>query len=213
MISSAMMNSERRTVLRPGFTLAAVVIAMRISNNVVDAQLLGCDAVNCPQNQQNPLQSLCNLDGIANIEIGITNFTSAISPEPLTWTVGVSGLPDFANSTEQIWSRNFYLGTPPALNMTDLNTITGCALFFEGISSSLRFPGSNIDTSIGSCNDALSAACVTDLMSQANSSLLQLTQSTQNVCEGLEAALRNSAPKSCKITQDGAWGSITAKGM
>src|SRR6202034_4884965 len=102
MIPSAMMNSERRTVLRPGFTLAAVVIAMRISNNVVDAQLLGCDAVGCPQNQQNPLQSLCNLDGIANIEIGITNFTSAISPEPLTWTVGVSGLPDFANSTEQI---------------------------------------------------------------------------------------------------------------
>jgi hypothetical protein len=187
-----------------------VIFGVGFSTNLINAQLVGCDAAGCPRNPKFAFDSFCDLDGIVYNDLGITNFTSALSSSPFTWTIGISETADPSSSTKENFSRGFYLGAPPPLNMSDLTTITGCALFFEGISSILSFPGT-LDTSIGTCSDALSATCVTDLLAQAASTLLQISKSSGNICEALTDALSNRAPKSCSVAQDGSWGVMTAK--
>ena len=189
-----------------------VVVGANLFHAIANAQLVGCDAVGCPPDPQNPFISSCGLGGVDYYSLGITNFTSALSPSPFTWTLGSARSDVPANASGQLWSRGFYLGAPPTVDMSVLTTTIGCALFFEGISTSLRFPGANWDASIGTCGDALSNSCVTDLLAQATSSLLQLSNSTGLSCEALKDSLQNSAPKSCAAAHEGVWGAMTAKG-
>ena len=191
--------------------LSACLFASYLSAYFAKAQLLGCNEVNCPQNPDLQPYFSCPVDGAVNTLIGIANLTTALVPQPLTWTVGISQSPNPANSTESVYSRNFYLGAPPRLDLVDLSNTTGCALFFEGISSQLKFAGP-LEYSVGTCSDALSAGCVTDLLNQATSILATLDPTLGNVCEALESALVNNAPSSCGVAQRGSWGNISAKG-
>ena len=189
----------------------SVLVGVNFSSSLTNAQLVGCDAVDCPPDLQNPSVSSCDLGGVNYYSLGIANFTSALSPSPFTWTLGASQTDAPANSSGELWTRGFYLGAPPTVNMSDLTTTTGCALFFEGVSSSLQFPAANLDTSIGTCSDALNSACVEDLLAQATSTLLELSKSSSNICEALKDSLQNNAPKSCSAVQQGNWGGMTAK--
>lgn len=177
------------------------------------AQLVGCDAAECPLNQYNRPQ--CVIGNLTANEIGIANVSTAISSEPLTWTLSTSSSTDPTNSSQLMFTRSFYLGTPPSLDLQTSTAVQGCALFFEGISSDLAFPLHDLDTDVGTCSDALNATCVNDLMSQANSALDNImagTNDTTTSCQSLEARLRDSTPQRCSSAHHGSWGTITVRG-
>ena len=181
---------------------------------VSDAQLVGCDAVQCPTDQMG--RNHCQVGEVLATVIGITNVSTTFEPQPLTWTVSVSSSEASANASLFVFTRDFWLGTAPSVNLSDTGPFTGCALFFEGISSTLRFPGPNIEYTVGTCNDALHASCVSDLTSQANSMLVGLVSSGSDpstVCSALASGLRDRAPPSCNVTQNSSWGSIVSKGV
>lgn len=173
------------------------------------SQLLSCSEIDCPVSYGS---ARCQLDNTTFTELGVSKFSSALFPDPLSWTVGYTP-PAFTHSTDQ---RRFYLGTPPALNLSSRTDVTGCALFFVGIEGGLSFVESNgttlvLGTSSGTCADALGSTCVSNLTSQTHDVIASLTASGSGVlqCPDLAQALQSSPPESC--TKAGTWGNITAK--
>src|ERR1700744_1954426 len=112
----------------------------------------------------------CTLGIATSSFLGTTNFTTSISPNsvPLTWTVGAFS-PDqslSSNLTAVTFTKNFYLGTPPSLNLASTTDFAGCALFFEGIARSLPLNGITEYGSV-TCSQTLQDAFVSDFLSQA----------------------------------------------
>jgi hypothetical protein len=115
--------------------------------------------------------------------------------------------------SEYLQYRNYYFGTPS--NTTDDGGIVGqlgCALFFEGISGSLKFPGNSASSDSGTCNDALTRSCVADFMEQVKSKSEKLIASGQTRCADLQNALQDKAPESCVVAKGGKWGTVYARG-
>jgi hypothetical protein len=177
------------------------------------AQLLGCGDIACPLNVIGAVN--CPIGNITATEIGVTNFSTAISPEPLTWTTTISSSTDHAHSSLQVYERGFYLGTPASLNLQETNNFTGCALFFDTISSSLHFPEYHLNKVMGTCQDALGSSCVSNLMAQVSQKFSEVTKAaneTSNICTDLASALHNTALHTCNTTHGGTWGNVTARG-
>ena len=168
------------------------------------AQLLSCTDINCPTDSG---LARCQVDNTTVTKLGVANFTSSLSPNPLTWTVGLAPAV-FTDSTDQ---RRYYLGTPPELDLSNLADITGCALFFTGIEASLSFPGLNSYQKIttDTCADALGSTCVSELTNQALNLVASSTNSSNVQCFDIAQTLQSSPPLSC--TKAGTWGNITAK--
>lgn len=195
------------------------------------AQLSGCDAVNCPTDHSGKAQ--CALGNATAAALGVLSFNTSLSPQPLTWTLIVQSL----NAQQNLYERDFFLGTPPALKLSQNTTTSStpfkspqaCSLFFEGIAPQLRFPGSDPLYGQGTCNDALNAACIADLQAQAKSELSKLLQNSSSgdtgsskgnsdstvppssMCDTLSASLRGKAPTSCTLASGGNWGSILSR--
>ncbi|OQU93655.1 hypothetical protein CLAIMM_00137 [Cladophialophora immunda] len=176
--------------LANSFLLAAVTLS-----RCVTAQVVGCEAVDCPADG-------CVVGNTTNLELGIANFTSgSLSPDqPLSWTVGIADIPHH-NAVNDTWLRSYYLGTPPSLDL-DQSGISGCALFFED-SGTFQFNISAPETSIGTCQDALTTKCVDDLVARvanitatlSSDAATNANQST--LCSQLGPALKADLPASC----------------
>lgn len=168
------------------------------------AQLLSCSDINCPMSFG---FARCDIENISLTQIGVANFSSDLSPNPLTWTIGYAPKA-FTNSTDQ---RRYYLGTPRGLNLNTRTDITGCALFFTGVEAGLTFiepNGTALDLGAisGTCADALGITCTSDLISQAQ----DLAADSSNLqCSDIAQTLQSSPPVSC--IKAGTWGNITAK--
>jgi len=178
------------------------------------AQLVGCDVVACPNGNSNEPE--CAIGNITASELGIASLNSTISPQPLTWTVAGSTIYDSTNSSEVLLTKSFYLGTPPSLDLNSSESFSGCALFFEGMTTILRFNGTDQDTAVGTCGDAMGSQCVTDLLSQAKSKLSSFAGNSgvnSSVCAQLQSALEDSAPKTCTNATGGSWGVIVSKDL
>lgn len=201
-------------IIRPReSTLPALyAVYLALSSLRASAQLVGCDAVACPLNDYG--FECCPIWNITAASIGIANFSSALSPEPLTWATTVPSSAGPANSLLGVYQQGYYLGTPPSLNLQGTKKIEGCALFFQGISSSLQFPQSHPSTEVGTCQDALGSSCVSDLVSQVNrefSELMKAANAISDICSDLKAALRNSALRTCNAPHGGSWSTINVK--
>jgi hypothetical protein len=73
----------------------------------------------------------CFVGNVTNLDLGISSFSSDISPgHDLTWTVGLADIPHH-NSINDTWLKSYYLGTPPTLDLGSMSGISGCAVFFE----------------------------------------------------------------------------------
>ena len=84
----------------------------------------------------------CVLGNATLLSVGIASFNASISSQPLAWTVGLSQAPDTDPASRQsLLGRAFFLGTPASVDFGELNPYRACALIFEGVSSSLAFPG------------------------------------------------------------------------
>ncbi|TGO51471.1 hypothetical protein BOTNAR_0355g00120 [Botryotinia narcissicola] len=71
----------------------------------------------------------------------------------------------------------------------------------------------------GTCNDALTASCVDDLLAQSQSQMAKILSSTSStrdetdICNSLQSAIKSQAPASCTAAKDGSWGDIVAQGL
>ncbi|PQE30989.1 vacuolar sorting VPS1 dynamin protein [Rutstroemia sp. NJR-2017a WRK4] len=146
-----------------------------ITSQAQDQTLVGCDAVHCPTNYKT---STCPVDNTTLSYLGITSLNTSLASSPLTWTLGTQVTYDPSNKSLVSLDRDYFLGTPPTvLNLTS-NTYHGCALFFDGVSATnLSFPNTPHESGSGTCNDALSTSCVTDLLAQSQSELNTLLSS------------------------------------
>ncbi|KAL9049158.1 MAG: hypothetical protein Q9206_005659 [Seirophora lacunosa] len=196
-------------------SLALVAISMVGSSY---ADIVGCDAVGCPLDKYN--QTQCTFGNMTARIIGISTFNnSLLSPQPLTWTIGVQALEDQQTTVE----RDFFLGSarPIGTRASASSQIQTCSLFFDGISSKLRFPGTDPEYDQGTCNNALTAACVNDLRTQSEAELRKListeardnSSNTMSTCDRLGNALRDNAPASCAIAANRAWGAILSRSL
>jgi hypothetical protein len=191
-------------------TPALVLVAVFAQH--AKTQIVGCDTVKCPS-------SGCVVGDVTNLDLGIANFTSGISPNnPLTWTVGLADIPH-DNSINDTWLKSYYLGTPPNLDLRSMFEISGCALFFE-TATSVQFNFSAPETSMGTCQDALTTECVDDILTWAVNTTAMLSggpvpggsPNETYVCSHLQAILSNNMPASCR-PKGLAGGPIVAKGL
>lgn len=195
------------------YIIFPVTLALLSLSRLSTAQLSRCDAVACPLDEYS--QQRCVLGNITARAVGISSFTSALSSQPLTWTLAIQSI----NEPPRSFDRDFFIGTPPAVNLTDEGSSRSeaCALFFEGVATELKFPGSDPDYDQGTCNDALTKSCVDDLRTQARSELANIrggkdkNSSSASVCASLGDALRGSAPKTCAVASNGSWGIVLAR--
>lgn len=174
------------------------------------AQLSSCDAIKCPLDQySNPT---CSVGNVTARAIGIANFSIPLSSHALTWTVAVQSLSDGQSTFE----RDFFLGTPPDLNLTTLGSLGThvCAIFFNGAANQASFPGEDPEHNQGTCNDALTAGCVNDIRNQAQAFRLKEHNSTNNntsFCTELGKALSMDAPPSCIVAAGDEWSDVQAR--
>ena len=185
--------------------LLKVILAMLASPSA--AQPLGCNGVQCPLTSGKSFVSNCTLGNITAENIGVTNFTTNLSPQPLTWTIGQSEKKSVSTS---VVGRDFYLGQPPSLNMQQQSGTADCAIFFHGIAPSLKFPdlpGSGQPGSSGTCADTLTTPCMDAL--QAQIAVILATNATLD-CGSIAAILQSAAPSSCPV-QNGNWGQVSGK--
>ncbi|KAM0134844.1 hypothetical protein ACHAO1_005451 [Botrytis cinerea] len=219
--------------------LRFITFVLSISTITKAQALVGCDSVNCGT-QYNPPS--CLVDGATLSAIGITSFNTSVNSSPFTWTLGIQESDETAESSVPTThlknrqtssypvgpvkptatysinitlSRDFYLGTPPTINLTSESNTHACALFFDGIASDLTFGTS----ATGTCNDALTASCVDDLLAQSQSQMAKLLSGTSNaqnetnICSALQSAIKSQAPTSCIAAKSGSWGDIFAQGL
>ncbi len=97
--------------------------------------------------------------------------------------------------------RDFYLGLPPSVQLQSFPSNTGCAIFFEGISSSLRFHDLALNELLadnGNCGDALTSQCVDEWTRQANDEVNKAIQAGGGLdCGVLASTLQNNPPAQC----------------
>ena len=161
----------------------------------------------CETDPQNGLVAECQLENITASNIGVTNMTTNLSPQPFTWTIGESENRSLSTITV---SRDFYLGTASSIDLEVQSLGPNCAIFFHGIAPVLHFPGpGGVDQGqiSGSCEDALTAPCVSALQSQVAAFLA--TNTTMD-CSSLAAFLQSTPPLSCPA-QNGGWGEVSGK--
>ena len=179
------------------------------------AEIVSCDEAKCPTGSYNTPQ--CVLGNMTAGAIGISNFNSLLSsPQPLTWTLSVQAI----SNQNNVFERDFILGKPPTVNLQQTNSSQpqACSIFFEGVATKLRFPGTDPEYDQGTCSDAITAACVNDLRTQGYDDLKNILRkeerngsSTMSVCTRLGNALRDHAPSSCAIAVDGKWGDLLVR--
>lgn len=99
----------RTSLFSVGISLALVMVSLLESSH---ADIVGCDAVNCPLDKYN--QTQCVIGNTTAHEIGISSFNSELlSPQPLTWTLAIQTVGNQGNTIE----RGFFLGSAPSTNL------------------------------------------------------------------------------------------------
>jgi hypothetical protein len=172
------------------------------------AQLLSCSEIDCPLSYGS---ARCTIDNTTLTQLGVANFSSSLSTDPLTWTIGYA--PEaFTNTTDE---RIYYLSTPRGFDLDTRADVTGCAMFFIGAEGGLSFlkpDGTDQDygASDGTCADALGSTCVADLTNQGRNLASNSIALGNFQCSDIALAIQTSPPESC--TKAGTWGNITAMG-
>lgn len=173
-----------------------------------------CADVDCPGKGDNTTSVECRVTNRTYGLIGLDTFETAITESngDLTWTVGTHVYDDVEPDDARVIEKDFYLGTPPELNLTanDL-PFQGCAIFLYG--NEMEKPE---DDQPWECENVIGAECKTQLLDDATQ-LLGATQtqnsseSVENVCRRLEEGFNSTFTTPCgRVTGHDQWGGIRA---
>jgi hypothetical protein len=193
-----------------------VVLLSLLSLPLVHAQLVGCDAVQCPLGET-AATAACVVGNATLSTIGIANLNSVGAN--FTWTLGEQSYPvnnDNITDHEQILGRLIYLGSPPNIRLDDPNLPFGaCGVFFPNVSNQVVFPfglSGDIRTGVGTCENAINSSCLQDLLKQAAGqagALLDRSADVNDLCSQLQEPLQNNPPASCLKYTPGSAGKWT----
>jgi hypothetical protein len=111
--------------------------------------------------------------------------------------------------------KDFYLGQPAPVNLQSSSAVGACAIFLNGISSSLQFHSylamnyAGLDN--GSCGDALTPECALALQDLA-SAIVETEGGVSGVftCDSLAQKLSETTPAACTLHPD-LWVNISSK--
>ncbi|KIW13252.1 hypothetical protein PV08_08439 [Exophiala spinifera] len=210
-------SSKASSLLKDAFGLIVTfssLVCLSTAQQQSDGTLVGCTSIpGCSSNTG------CTVGNATNVFLGATAFnatfptSSLSSPESesveLTWTVGA--LSSTASSTSNtLFTKNFYLGYPPTLDLSGTSAFAGCALFFEGIARSISLNNSEFGSM--TCGAALGEGCATDLLDQAETQIQTLLKA-EDACAKLQDILERNPPQSCRGLATVTWGSIVAKDL
>jgi hypothetical protein len=180
------------------------------------AQLLGCDDIGCPIRPGNSMQANCQLGNITANNIGIAQMNTSLSPEPLTWTLGLSTSDATDGTYLTTWRKDFYLGQPASVNLQSSTATGACAIFLEGVASSLKFHSdvvaNNAGNDNGSCGDALTPACASALENLV-SGIVKSDDAFSGAltCDSLAQKLSANTPAACTLHPN-LWTNISSRG-
>jgi hypothetical protein len=184
----------------------------------VKADKIGtCKTVNCPPREGDYNGVACRVTNHTFNMIGVKSLPNAITGDgdgdDLTWTVGtqVFDRTDPSNSSVRIVEKDFYLGTPPSLNLrSDDLPYQGCAIIISGNARTGPEHGSQ------SCDTVIGSECKQDLLKDAESWLKSRqnhTEPTEVVCERLQQALNGKFTKACSdVAFEDKWATIKGVG-
>ena len=118
--------------------------------------------MNCSTENTPPNPGPCSFfdDGV-----GVVSAESNITTEgPLTWTV-VAG--ERTGSFKGYQYRDFYLGTPPSLDLATVTSFGACSIPVWNVTDRLQLPADFEDFDNFGCNTVMGDECARDLLSQA----------------------------------------------
>ncbi|CAM1502185.1 Fc.00g041690.m01.CDS01 [Cosmosporella sp. VM-42] len=169
--------------------------------------IVGCDTVDCPIND-NSTSANCTLVDKTYSAVGLARIpVDSDSPfSGFSWLEGIAVEDDGNNRT---FERNFYLGTPPDANVSD---VAACALFFTSTSDRVKFDGQDTEETEGTCEDALSKDCVEALNKRAKEVDVD-GLSPKASCSKVQKALSDNLDSACSSFAGGSkWTNVTAQG-
>ena len=158
--------------------------------------------------------------------VSITSFDSNVTGAgPLSWSMNGPYTLDVGHDkkTDQHW-RDFFLNTPPSLNLTNTTDYSGCALFFYNATAALQADANHQDKVGFSCDSVMASQCQQDLNQQALDDLALLLDPNNgqdltpaeesNTCRTLASRFADrEVPQSCSFyVQQATWGYATGQG-
>ena len=150
------------------FAITGTIFLVLSTIRPVSSQLVGCSApgMNCSTEDTPPNPGPCSFfdDGV-----GVVSADSNITTEGrLTWTV-VAG--DRTGSFKGYQYRDFYLGTPPSLDLATVTSFGACSIPFWNVTDRLQLPANFDDFDNFGCNTVMGDDCAQDLLSQARTEI------------------------------------------
>jgi hypothetical protein len=113
------------------------------------------------------------------------------------------------------YRKDFYLGQPPTLRLQAVQNVKGCALIFNGISTTLQHGGTTGEDYVSldvTCTDVLTSECISEWAKQANEEVNKAIDVNGTVaCGSIAIALQNNPPSQCSNVK-GTWGDVSSKG-
>jgi hypothetical protein len=172
----------------------------------LSSTIVGCAAVDCPEDSANTTDAKCTVVdktfttiGLARIPVSSNDLTG------LSWTEGVA-VTD--SNGQRTFEKDFYLGTPPHTNLTGTGA---CAVFFSQVSSRVSFNGSSVQEAQGTCQDTMSSDCVKALITRAVAVDVSGLGSA-DACSKLQAAFNDNLDSTCASFATGSsWTGLSVK--
>lgn len=190
--------------------IALTAILQVLSFTQVQAELIEC--TDC-----------CKSDGISTITS--TTFQSNVTSDgPLTWSMTSSTLENPNDRHLKQYWRDFYLNTPPSLNLSDITSFSGCSLQFYNATAALQIDSGFSDYPSFSCDTLMSTQCQEDFKRQVSDDLALLSTpdneldlsfaESLNVCGTLASrSASRRVPESCSFAGiQPTWGYTTGRG-
>ncbi|RYP08680.1 hypothetical protein DL765_008703 [Monosporascus sp. GIB2] len=166
-------------------TITLAALAGLSSTQELSGTILGCADVRCP-NLEDSADNVCTLVDRTFSDIGLVRIPTDV--EELSWVQGNNITDD---EGERRITSSFYLGTPFELNTGDTRA---CAAFFH--ESTARFPGGDVDTAQGTCEQAgVDIACIDALVARARALRVE---DGEDACEKLQEEFLAKLDQECR---------------
>lgn len=184
-------------------TISLLYLLFGLFNRSQAQDLVGCEAVNCPNEYENRNSPTCQVESTDMTLVGLLFIESPLSEDDLTWTIGDSGLRSTTSTYNRTVTRSFYLGTPPSLDLTSSKLVhRGCAIFVISpdrgayqvhLQSAPQYAN-------GACGELMGEDCVGDLTAKIE----VLAQSNadgdvESFCASIVEGLQAASLSSCDI--------------
>lgn len=180
------------------------------------APIVGCSEVDCPTSGTSTAAECKVADRTLSL-IGLASFNAPVAADDFTWTEGIQAYdtPDPQTNLDRTYEKNFYLGTPQGFDLIENATTSGyevCALFFTKVAESVTFDGDKDETTVGTCSDALTSACVDAILKQATDAARSNLSGSESCSKLLSDFADNLVPECSRIATGDKWDGLQVQG-